>query len=79
MTSIVYPDSGDRWIDASTTPAQLTPTLQSTLDAEAAVAQFTGENRHGISLRIGSLFAVSASWVCPCSSPGTTPPSGHCL
>ena len=54
--AFVYPDSGERWIDASTTPAQPTATLQSTLDAEAAVAQFTGEGRRGISLRMGSLY-----------------------
>lgn len=52
----VYPDRGDRWIDASTTPAQPTSILQSTLDAEAAVAHFTGNYRRGISLRMGSLY-----------------------
>src|SRR6266700_1276833 len=41
--SFVYLDSGDRWIDVSTTAAQPTPTLQSTVDTEAAVAQFAGE------------------------------------
>lgn len=54
--AFVYPDSDDRWIDASTTAPQSTPTLQSTLDAEAAVAQFAGEDRRGISLRMGSLY-----------------------
>lgn len=54
--AFVYPDSGDRWIDSSTTPVQPTPTLQSTLDAEAAVAQFAGKDRRGISLRLGSLY-----------------------
>lgn len=54
--AFVYPDSGDSWIDASTTPVQPTPTLQSTVDAEAAVAQFAGEQRRGLSLRMGSLY-----------------------
>jgi len=54
--AFVYPDSGDRWIDASTTAAQPTPTLQSTVDAEAAVAQFAREQRRGLSLRLGSLY-----------------------
>jgi 2-alkyl-3-oxoalkanoate reductase len=54
--AFVYPESGDRWIEASTTPVQPTPTLQSTVDAEAAVAQFAGEQRRGISLRLGSLY-----------------------
>jgi 2-alkyl-3-oxoalkanoate reductase len=53
--AFVYPESGDRWIEASTTPVQPTPTLQSTLDAEAAVVQFAGEQHLGISLRLGSL------------------------
>jgi nucleoside-diphosphate-sugar epimerase len=52
----VYPDSGDKWIDASMTPVQPTPTLRSTLDAEAAVTQFCGENRRGISLRMGLFY-----------------------
>jgi nucleoside-diphosphate-sugar epimerase len=62
--AFVYPDSGDQWIEASTTPAQPTPTLQSTLDAEAAVAQFVGERRRGISLRMGSLYGPEspAAW-----------------
>lgn len=54
--AFVYPESGDRWIDASTTPIQPTPTLQSTVDAEAAVAQFADEHRRGLSLRLGSLY-----------------------
>jgi nucleoside-diphosphate-sugar epimerase len=58
--AFVYPDSGERWVDASTTPAQATPILQSTLDAEAAVAHFSRNHRRGISLRIGSLYGPEA-------------------
>ena len=54
--AILYPDSTDRWIDASTTPVQPTTTLQSTVDAEDAVAHFAGEQRRGLSLRMGSLY-----------------------
>jgi nucleoside-diphosphate-sugar epimerase len=54
--AFVYPDSADRWIDASTTPVQPTPTLQSTVDAEDTVAQLAGEQRRGFSLRMGSLY-----------------------
>ncbi len=54
--AFVYPDSADRWIDASTTPVLPTPTLQSTVDAAAAVAQFAEEQRRGLSLRIGWLY-----------------------
>lgn len=61
--ALVYPDSGDKWIDASTTPLQPAPTVRSTLDAEAAVARFAGENRRGISLRMGLFYGLE--------SPGT--------
>jgi nucleoside-diphosphate-sugar epimerase len=54
--SFIYPDSADEWIDASTTPARLSAILQSTLDAEEAVAQFAGEGRRGLSLRMGSFY-----------------------
>lgn len=54
----VYLDSGDRWIDAASTPVQSTTSLQSTLDAEEAVARFAGagDGRRGISLRMGAFY-----------------------
>src|SRR2546422_153463 len=52
----VYADSGDRWIDALSTPVQSHVIPQSTIDAEAEVARFTKEQRHGIVLRMGSLY-----------------------
>ncbi len=61
--ALVYPDSGDRWIDAETTPVQPTELLSSTLDAEAAVARFAGNGRRGISLRMGSFYGPEpTSW-----------------
>jgi nucleoside-diphosphate-sugar epimerase len=61
--ALVYPDSGDTWIDAGTTPVQLAPNLTSTLDAEAEVARFAGNERRGISLRMGSFYGPEpASW-----------------
>jgi nucleoside-diphosphate-sugar epimerase len=54
--AFVYPESGDRWIDAETTPAQTAANLSSTLDAEAAVARFAGNERRAISLRMGSFY-----------------------
>ena len=54
--AFVYPESGDRWIDSSTTSVQPTPMLQSTVDAEATVARFAGEQHREISLRLGSLY-----------------------
>ena len=52
----LYPDSGATWIDASTTVVQPHPVLQSTLDAEAAVTHFATQGRHGVSLRLASLY-----------------------
>ncbi len=54
--SLIYPDSADRWIDASTTPVYSSDILQSTLDAEEAVARFAGAGRRGLSLRMGSFY-----------------------
>ena len=56
----VYPDSGDRWIDADSTPVQSATTLQSTLDAEEAVARFASDGRRGISLRVGAFYGPEA-------------------
>jgi 2-alkyl-3-oxoalkanoate reductase len=62
--AFVYPDSGDRWIDADTTPVQPAVTLHSTLDAEADVARFAGNERRGISLRMGGFYGPEspATW-----------------
>src|SRR3989440_7177469 len=62
--AFVYPDSGDRWIDADTTPVQPAATLHSTLDAEVAVANFAGNERRGISLRMGGFYGPEspATW-----------------
>jgi nucleoside-diphosphate-sugar epimerase len=59
--AFVYPESGDRWIDAETTPVHPAANLFSTLDAEAAVARFAGHERRGISLRMGSLYGPEPS------------------
>jgi len=62
--AFVYPDSGDRWIDADTTRVQPAATLHSTLDAEVAVASFAGNERRGISLRLGAFYGPEspATW-----------------
>jgi nucleoside-diphosphate-sugar epimerase len=54
--AFLYPDSGATWIDASTTAVQPSPVLQSTLDAEVAVTRFATQGRHGVSLRLASLY-----------------------
>jgi nucleoside-diphosphate-sugar epimerase len=61
--ALVYPDSGDRWIDAETTPVQPNALLSSTLDAEAEVARFASNKQRGISLRMGSFYGPEpTSW-----------------
>jgi nucleoside-diphosphate-sugar epimerase len=56
----VYPEGGDRWIAADTTPVEPHPVVQSTLDAEAAVTQFAADGRRGVVLRMGSLYGPDA-------------------
>ena len=53
---LAYPDSGNTWIDASTTPVQSHVLHQSTLDAEAEVARFAEQGHRGIVLRMGSFY-----------------------
>ncbi len=52
--AFVYPDSGNTWIDAETTPVQPAVPVRSTLEAE--VTRFAGHERRGISLRMGALY-----------------------
>jgi len=54
--AFLYPDSGAAWIDVSTTAVQPNVVLQSTLDAEATVTNFASQGRHGVSLRLASLY-----------------------
>jgi nucleoside-diphosphate-sugar epimerase len=51
----VYPDSGDRWIDADT-PPDPPPVLASDLDAEREVARFGAGGGRGVVLRLGRLY-----------------------
>ena len=54
--AFLYPDSGADWIDVNTTSVRPSPLLQSSLDAEAAVTRFAQQGRHGVSLRLASLY-----------------------
>ena len=58
--AFVYPDSGDAWIDAASTPIDPLENLHSTIAAEREVARFaaSGEpsERRGVSLRLGALY-----------------------
>lgn len=55
--ALVYPESGDAWIDAENTPAAPTTVQQTTLDAEAEVERFaSADGRRGLSLRMGAFY-----------------------
>jgi nucleoside-diphosphate-sugar epimerase len=58
--AFVYPDSGQDWIDASTSPPDPVPAVRSTIAAEAEVARFAASaadgSRRGIALRFGALY-----------------------
>jgi nucleoside-diphosphate-sugar epimerase len=55
--AFVYPDRGDAWIDAASTPIDLVDILHSTIAAERQVARFAAETgRRGVSLRLGFLY-----------------------
>ena len=55
--ALIYPDSGDAWIDAQVTAPAPTAILWSTLDAEAEVARFAvADGRRGLSLRMGAFY-----------------------
>lgn len=55
----VYPDNGNKWLDASTVPA-LSPRLQSSLSAEREVERFADKGRRGIILRMGAFYGSTA-------------------
>jgi nucleoside-diphosphate-sugar epimerase len=59
--AFVYPDSGDAWIDATTTAPAPTAIQCSTLDAEAEVVRFaSAAGRRGLSLRMGAFYGPDA-------------------
>jgi nucleoside-diphosphate-sugar epimerase len=56
--ALIYPDSGDAWVDAEQTPTDPTAIVQTTLDAEAEVARFAAEEgRRGLALRMGAFYS----------------------
>src|SRR5215207_7290203 len=58
--AFVYPDGGDSWIEAASTPVDPIEILHSTIAAEREVARFAASDdpseRRGISLRLGFLY-----------------------
>lgn len=60
--TFVYADHGDQWIDATSAALDVASNLQSTLDAEAAVARFAEgvPERRGITLRFGAFYGPAS-------------------
>lgn len=55
-----YPDSGERWIDASSAGIEPTYFLKSTLKAEAEVERFASSGGRGVTLRLGWLYGPAS-------------------
>jgi nucleoside-diphosphate-sugar epimerase len=79
--ALVYPESGDQWIDAASTPAAPTVIEETTLDAEAEVERFAmADGRFGLSLRMGVFYgpdAPSAQEQLHIARMGIVPVPGH--
>jgi nucleoside-diphosphate-sugar epimerase len=54
--AFVYPDGGDAWINAVSTPVDPIDILDSTIAAEREVARFAQGGGRGVSLRLGFLY-----------------------
>lgn len=59
--TLLYPDSGDRWIDSVQTAPDAIAFLTSTLEAESQIERFTSEGRRGVTLRLGPLYGPTSS------------------
>ena len=57
--ALIYPDSGDAWIDESM-PVAPTSYNKSVLDAERSAQRFTESGRTGVVLRFGGLYGPDA-------------------
>jgi nucleoside-diphosphate-sugar epimerase len=55
----IYRDGGADWLDA-TKPMDITPLLQSTLDAEREVERFSQSGKRGIVLRMGGFYGPTS-------------------
>jgi nucleoside-diphosphate-sugar epimerase len=60
---LVYPDSGDAWIDAAITPPQPFAFVRTTMDSEAQVLRFAHAGRRGITLRMGSFYGPESGHI----------------
>ena len=56
-----YPDSGDTWIDAESTPIDPAPFTAAVVAAEASAARFTEAGGTGVVLRFGMFFAAEST------------------
>jgi nucleoside-diphosphate-sugar epimerase len=57
----VYPDSGERWIDAATPVREpLSDSVRTALDAEAHIERFAQIGKRGVTLRLGLLYGPTS-------------------
>lgn len=54
--TLVYPDRGSDWVDATTVAPEPVDLVESTLTAEREVARFAAQGRRGITLRMGAFY-----------------------
>ena len=59
--TFTYPDSGDAWIDAESTPIDAVGPTSSVTAAEASAARFTEAGGTGVVLRFGLFYAADSS------------------
>jgi nucleoside-diphosphate-sugar epimerase len=57
----IYPDSGDRWIDATTIEPVVADYYRATFDAEAETRRFTDAGGRGVVLRMGFFYGPTSS------------------
>lgn len=59
--TFTYPDSGEAWVDAESTPIAPVALVESVADAEASAHRFASTGGAGVVLRFGSFYAPDAS------------------
>jgi nucleoside-diphosphate-sugar epimerase len=58
--SFIYPESGDRWIDATNTEPVIVDYYRTTFDAEAETRRFTEAGGRGVILRMGYFYGPAS-------------------
>lgn len=58
--SFIYPESGDRWVDATNTEPMIVDYYRTTFDAEAETRRFTEGGGRGVILRMGFFYGPAS-------------------